>query len=111
MTTNRINHTGHNHPNTPAARAACRKNVSVATPPVAAARNGEHVVNTPEGFIIRVGSLLWVRFVGDQLDTLVRVTAMHRDIKNGYPGIDCVHVDDNKKRWCYTDQIFSVDTF
>lgn len=39
MTTTRINHTGHNHPNTTAARTACRKAMAKATPaaaPVAA---------------------------------------------------------------------------
>lgn len=30
MTTNRINHRAHNHPNTPAARAACRKGMAIA---------------------------------------------------------------------------------
>ena len=30
MTTTRINHTGHNHPNTTAARTACRKTMKTA---------------------------------------------------------------------------------
>lgn len=32
MTTNRIDHTGHDHPATPAGRAACRKSGVVPTP-------------------------------------------------------------------------------
>jgi hypothetical protein len=31
MTTTRINHTGHNHPNTPAARAKCRNDIRKST--------------------------------------------------------------------------------
>lgn len=53
MTTTRINHTGHNHPNTTAARTACRKAtkaiVELPGIPVCAVGNGRQIHNAVLG--------------------------------------------------------------
>lgn len=61
MTTTRINHTGHNHPNTTAARTLCRKafrteTVPSITVPLATVGNGKasHVAELDNGQVIGV---------------------------------------------------------
>ena len=58
MTTTRINHTGHNHPNTTAARTACRKALAtvVLPPNVVGVRGGKvHLGNADTFPVCRTG--------------------------------------------------------
>jgi hypothetical protein len=58
MTTTRINHTGHNHPSTTAARTACRKATPIVASPsnVVGVRGGKVHLGTADEFpVCRTG--------------------------------------------------------
>jgi hypothetical protein len=104
--TNRIDHTGHTHPNTTAARTACRKALKVTLPVpapyVAAPENVDTsmVIDTPGGKV-RVGSVVIAENRGGP-DTEYTVTQVDEDVKNGIPGWVA------EGRWGYDYQIRRV---
>jgi hypothetical protein len=90
------NHSSHNHPATPAARAACRKAMTGNVP-------NSPIIRTPAGKI-RAGSVILAEVRGGR-PTQYTVVVVEDDIKNGYAGWEA---DD---RWGYADQVLRVIKF
>lgn len=101
-------HTGHNHPATPAGRAACRKAMAAGTPVVVTPRArliNEPTIVTPVGKI-RAGSVIIASDRGfSGRSSQHTVLEVSDDIKNGYAG----WVADG--RWGYDDQVLRIVKF
>lgn len=110
MTTTRINHTGHDHPNTPAARAKCRKT------PITMGSIAREMFTTPDPLAIdtpagkiRVGSVVEVSIAGEARSVRGTLTDVSEDIKNGRPGCESMTAD--RPFWVYADQVIRVISF
>lgn len=51
---------------------------------------------------LRVGDFVLVKRTTTETH-VGRIDAIHRDIKDGIPGIDYTTYTDQKRRWCYLD--------
>lgn len=130
MSNSRVDHTGHNHPATPAGRAACRKAMAATfqVPTVAApapikmtgatarklarhaakadmvrATVSDFTVDTGRGKI-RAGSVILAEVRGG-FPAVYTVLEVSEDIKNGYAGWTA------EDRWGYVDQVIRVITY
>ena len=54
-----------------------------------------------------VGTFIRVRHSTD-VSHVGRVDAIHRNIKNGMPGVDYTTPTDQKRWWCYLEQITEI---
>jgi hypothetical protein len=96
------NHANHDHPATPAARAACRKLTAIL--PVV---HTVAAIDTPAG-PVRVGSVVVLEILGEP-DEEYTIDIVSDDIKDGRPGVSGVGV--NRDAWAYDYQVVEVIKF